>query len=781
MFLLKKKKNTYTATDINTNGGVQYGSNIHQVTLQMNQSVWDMMKVLKKENLFGFHIESKISKSKIVIILNHKDKESLEQAKKVLKDSFYDDNILFLTKVIEKKKSNFVRNSYVFIALSSALGVSAYAGFEWYQKNTNPLIVTGEKNYDKELHNEVVIEKVEIDAKKLLALKEVFVEESQFDGIKKAMAITTDIISMSVSEEEKAKYSTEALVKNFKGKSGIEFVLKESNSTEVEELHKISKDFIATNHKELNKIVSNQSSREELVSLLKESKEFDSFLEDKNNSSLNINVKELDGYAKAFMEENHKELAEKCYSKALKDYNLTNNDKAYLLIQKAFIALDRNESEKAKENYLLSLDIYKKLSKKNSVDISNKEAFVLEQLSWYKEGKEKIKLLKEIEDIYLNDIQKLRKLSKKNSKKYEKKLAKELHHIGNFYFNYLNNRDKAISFNKEATDIYKRVKRKDKNSLDRDYLTATYDLVNKYNSIGAFTKSEKNLLEILSLLKPLENEQSLSDKAELFKELGTLYSKMKTFKKAEKYYLLSLNRYSDLIEKNYYKYKPMELKVKLDKTVYLVKMKKFAEAEKNYKSILMDYDQLSHNKSTAYNIEMVKVWNSFAKMLFLKGDKNEIQKVQRYINNSLKLSTKVIKEESLEVKEVQSQSYFYLALLFELNNNFDKVDSYYQKALKAKESFLISVSYFKFLVKNEKPVKAQQIYKNLFTRDNLSKEQQAELLMEYGLFYTQINTNKASVYLKKSLKIYEGLSKKYNKEYKEIGKILDLLKSKGAN
>lgn len=62
-----KKKNSYKPTDVEYHGGLDYGSNIHSISMQINQYVWNMIKVLDKHDFYGFNFEAKIGSKKVTI------------------------------------------------------------------------------------------------------------------------------------------------------------------------------------------------------------------------------------------------------------------------------------------------------------------------------------------------------------------------------------------------------------------------------------------------------------------------------------------------------------------------------------------------------------------------------------------------------------------------------------------------------------------------------------------------------------------------------------------
>ncbi|HIC77828.1 MAG TPA: hypothetical protein EYP02_01480, partial [Sulfurovum sp.] len=102
-------KNSYESTDVNSGAGQQYGSDIHGVTIQTNRVIWDMIKILNREEMFGFYFTAKIAVKKTIVIMYHEDKMMLNRGKHLLREFKDIDNILFLAKIKKPKKSKNIK------------------------------------------------------------------------------------------------------------------------------------------------------------------------------------------------------------------------------------------------------------------------------------------------------------------------------------------------------------------------------------------------------------------------------------------------------------------------------------------------------------------------------------------------------------------------------------------------------------------------------------------------------------------------------------------------
>ena len=185
--MLSRQKNYYEATDVNSGGGQQYGSDIHGVTIQTNQIIWDMIKILEENEQYGFHFTAKIAVKKTIMIMYHEDEKMLERGKKLLKE-FYDvPKFLFLAKVKKPKSRKNLKVWIFIISMLSLLMGSAYFVYlnqEYFIKASEALFPVKEKITKESNESEEIVEEVvQIDIKKLQALQESF-DKQEKDSLK---------------------------------------------------------------------------------------------------------------------------------------------------------------------------------------------------------------------------------------------------------------------------------------------------------------------------------------------------------------------------------------------------------------------------------------------------------------------------------------------------------------------------------------------------------------------------------------------------------------------
>jgi tetratricopeptide (TPR) repeat protein len=110
-----------------------------------------------------------------------------------------------------------------------------------------------------------------------------------------------------------------------------------------------------------------------------------------------------------------------------------------------------------------------------------------------------------------------------------------------------------------------------------------------------------------------------------------------------------------------------------------------------------------------------------------------------------------------------------------LENRIKDSLKYYKRSLSLKKEFETDKRYTTLLMAEKSYLKALRNFESMLNLYK-QKERQAQILMEYGKFYINIDKNIAKEKLKASLKLYINLSKIESKEYLEIKKLELILK-----
>jgi tetratricopeptide (TPR) repeat protein len=627
---LRKKTNTYEPTDVNYHGGLKHGANIHSVSVQVNQYVWDMMKVLDQHKLYGFDFEAKIGTNKTIVVLRHEEKDALKKARKVLKESHDESDFVFLTKVISKKS-----NKTMWIILAIILAFALVGRFIWFLYEENLISFSSSTPSPKIIASSTpVIEEVEIDIEKLKAFKESFSEQDKSidDATMKVMEITTSIISSLVSEEEKAKYSSKNLVESFKGKSGIRFVAKDGN---------LSKDFNAT-------------------------------------------VKELNLYAQNFVKDANISLALQCFNKAL-DLNRSSKDELLqTLANQGELYENIAQTQKAEESYSKILELNPELKKEEFVKygltnalIHSKLAKIYEDLNQTKLAKES---LKKAEIVYKSLLVEFRKKSK-DGKIEKSQLAWALNYLANFYADDKKEYAVSLEIRKEATTIYKKLTKENPKKFALLYYKTLNSLGKSYlilNKMSLATKAYSDAFDIAQSILKQNSYKALS-----FRALAMVEIKNKKFTRAKNYYMNALRIYKKMVHKNpkLYRSKLIEIHACF---AFLEKEKgNYELAEKRYKRVILDYKKMNKEKPLSYNLQISEALNmlSFIQIAYL----NNFMEAEIKLFEAISLAKKVKKIEKKKAKNILAESYRSLAYLAILEQNMHTASDYYKKAYSLKK------------------------------------------------------------------------------------------------
>ncbi len=460
------QKNRYDSTEVNKGGGKQYGSDIHGITIETNKIIWDMIKELDSKEYFGFYFMAKLSVKKTVIIMYHEDEEMLEKGKHLLHDFQSIPNILFLAKIKKAKDSKFIKIFLILttlFAILMALAFFVYDNKEYFIKLTEGLFPTSvEKKVDEYIANNV--KKIEIDVKTLKALKEGFIDQKDplQEKITQGMEMGVAIMSSMVSDEEKAKYSSKALVNSFKGKGGIEFVLKKDENMS--------------------------------------DKEFD------------ISVKELNSYTMGFVKDFNSSQLIDGYDRVLKsDKSAKKEDLAIAYNTMGDLYMENNASKKAEVFYKKSLKLSQELAKKKPEKHGTGVAYNLIKLAHIHNDLEKPKLSKreldEAEKVYLKVLSIYRELSKKDAKKFQRSVASSLNMLANFYHDERKEFKKSIKYREEAMDIYKALIKTEPKEFTVLLFQTFSSLAKSYASLGKLKIAKEYYLKTLTIMKQLSEKE----------------------------------------------------------------------------------------------------------------------------------------------------------------------------------------------------------------------------------------------------------------------------------
>jgi len=627
-----KNKNTYKNAEITESAATSHLSALHNSTIRINQYVWDMMKMLEKEEMFGFHFEAKLGAKKVLIILHHEDKEALKKAQQLLSVFKRERDFLFLTKVTENSgidKRWFIFYFFILLVIFLLIVSAFYPkdGFNLFTKSSSEVVPklitqTSEKN--------ITVEEIEVDIEKLKALKESFEEQNSTSlspKVMKALSITTDIVSEVVSEEEKAKYSSEALVKRFKGKSGFKLVVKE----------------------------------------------------DKNNEDFNLTVQELNDYAMHFVKENNLSEALKYYDKVSTENNATKKEQLIASFHQGEIFEEMGLNEEAKEAYEKSLKVSRSLKEEEGTIGALNELVNLGHLAKVnlslddKEVAEKhLKKSKQIYDLLIMELKKFGEVK-------DSELALALNYLANFYDE--NDKDLlAIDMRKEALKIYEKLLEKEYEKFALSYYKTVNSLGHSYAKVDHSDFAIREYERALHFMKEAVSKKVLKNRVFISNSyvlLGKANLLVKKLKESDKYYHKALNIYHLLVKKEPSYLSQLTQMHGLFAELYKIE-EKFELASKEYTKGIDTFTEMNQEGKGKYNLEIANLLNDLAIMKISKT--KEIEQAKRELQEAKKLALDVLRVHFQKAKESIVKSYLYLGMIAMNQKKLALAADYSQKA-----------------------------------------------------------------------------------------------------
>jgi len=567
-----KKKNYYDSTEVNHEGGKKYGSDIHAIAIRTNHIIWDMIKALDSKELFGFYFTAKISVKKTIIIMHHEDKEMLNIGKETLRDFHDIENVLFLAKI---KKPKPKKNIVLLLMALLVIPLLLVGGYFLYGHNIELFI---EKSFTQKSNNVIGTETIEIDINALKAMQKSFdnQKDPMQERITKTMMATPSVVSAMVPESEKEKYSSEALVKNFKGKGGLKFVLKDANMS---------------------------------------------------NKDFNMSVNGLNEYVSNFIKENNCSEVLNYYDDVIKaDKSATKEDLAIANNNKAKLYLEENELDKAEDMFVDSLNISKELEQeaqkgvkteiKRKIEIEqnrdnpnryeNFVAYNLKELSHIYRDSNRTELaddqINKALQVYIKVVNIYRKLAKKKPDIFQSRLGWSINMLANFYHEEKSDFNKSIELRNEAVDIYTKLDIATPNKFTIALFKTVNSLAKSYLFSDRLKIAQQNYQKALKIINKSPNREKNSIyatlEAEVYNNLAWIDIAQKRLDKADEKLHHSLRLASEnnnsvqLATSNFYLGYISILENDIEKAIELYlksyKLDKRYDTAKSYQTLLIE-------------------------------------------------------------------------------------------------------------------------------------------------------------------------------------------------
>ena len=696
-----KNKNTYENTDITDNGANEHMSSLHHKCIRTNKYVWDMIKVLDKEKMYGFHFETKVGKTKTLVILYHDEKVALNKAQKLLRNVEKNSDILFLTKLRKQKKKGRL-GLIIFISLLCLVMVGVIANFLYKMGHFDFLLDASPSSKSVQSSNvatvsennddEPIVEEIVVDIQKLELLKEGFEEQNNSEltpEVLHTLTVTTGIISEMVSDEEKAKYSSEALVANFKSKNGIKLMVKDDGSNKdfnrtVKELNTYAMNFIKENN--LSEALNYYDKTAKEHNLSNEEAMMNAQYKGEIFERMGLHEEAKGSYEKAlslskFFLENNQTLDDLAF---LDDHNVSEILSYYDKALSSDNGLETGEMDNIvfQETLLNGLNLGELFKEKNQTITTLNELVNLGHLSQIYEDLNETKRAKEIaqkaQNLYKLLIIELKKYGEVKSEE----LALTLNYLGSFYAN-KNEPLLAIEMNKEALKIYDTLVKKSYEKFSLDYYKNLNTLGTRHLQVGHVKVAKQNYQEAFQFMEKLIKSKTVKNNAYLalsYRALAEVAIQENALKEAKKHYESALDIYRGLQkqEEKGYSVHITDMHGEFAKLYTLEK--KLSLAKEAYQEGIYKFMEMNKASPSKYCLKIAKLLNSSAKMKVSNYDmkSTEIIESKLELRESLEWAKKGIETNFKEAKQSMIESYAYLAYITGKNQNMTLAKKYYK-------------------------------------------------------------------------------------------------------
>ena len=521
MFGIKSNKNTYDDTSVARAGGQNHGSDIHGVALRINKIIWDMLKVLKREKLFGFHFSAKIGSKKTVVIMTHKDRDMLNRGQKRLHEFQDIDDMIILAKVDTKSKGT----------KEDSLVLGQEKSTPWRSKTSiSSIIVTmfiisgvvyymtkKGQNEKKEVEDNTTIETTQVDIEKNIEInvEMMNVLSKSFDNKdnKKVKAVLSQVLEISTSTDilekipgyEKVEIDKDEVVKMYEDPN-IKYVIKDGNGS-MSDLNALAQSYAKDNN-----ITEAKGILKELIDIGKVGSKTDSRHQEGVANNLNT-------LGDITLDEGDVKDAEKSFSEALE--------------------IDRKLAEKSPREY--DIRVARELTKLGAINI------------FLNNRKRAKRLYLEAEMRYKRIVELYRSLVKKEPQTYRPHLANSLNNLVNLYLQQEQNITKSIAPSKEALSIYRELDRAEPKKYNDFFLLTLHKTASIYNKDNNFTVAMGLYNEVINYSKEqnsIRYDEHIAKSLNALAWIHTKQPKLRNFKKAKMQLNEAIKIYSKLIKKH---------------------------------------------------------------------------------------------------------------------------------------------------------------------------------------------------------------------------------------
>ena len=293
----------------------------------------------------------------------------------------------------------------------------------------------------------------------------------------------------------------------------------------------------------------------------------------------------------------------------------------------------------------------------------------------------------EAEEYYLDAIEIMKRLVKKNADAYEPALAMSYNNVGAFYSDH-GQHEKAEKYFLAAIEIRERLVKKNADAYEPDLATSYNNAGVFYKEQGQSGKAEKYYLAAIEIQKRLVEKNAEAyepDLATSYNNAGVLYSDHGQSEKAEKYYLSAIEIRERLVKKNADAYEP-DLAASYNNAGALYSDQGQSDkAEKYYLDAIEIYERLAKKNADAYEPYLATSYNNVG-AFYHKHDKHgQPEKAEKYYLSAIEIRERLVKKNADAYEPDLATSYNNAGVFYDDQNQPDKAEKYHLAAIEIRE------------------------------------------------------------------------------------------------
>ena len=290
----------------------------------------------------------------------------------------------------------------------------------------------------------------------------------------------------------------------------------------------------------------------------------------------------------------------------------------------------------------------------------------------------------EAEEYYLDAIEIMKRLVKKNADAYEPALAASYNNAGIFYKKQ-GQPDKAEEYLINAIEIYERLVEKNADAYEPDLATSYNNAGIFYSDQGQPDKAEKYYLDAIEIRKRLVEKNADAYEPYLamsYNNAGIFYDDQGQPEKAEKYYLAAIGIYERLAKKNADAYEPNLAASYNNAGAFYDDQNQPDKAEKYYLAAIEIRERLVEKNADAYEPYLA---DSYYNAGIFYDDQGQPEKAEKYYLAAIEIRERLVEKNADAYEPDLAASYNNAGNLYSNHGQPDKAEKYYLAAIEIKE------------------------------------------------------------------------------------------------